>query len=83
MLSSVLNSERAVQVNIEIMRTFVRLREILASNAELTRRLDALDRSQFKLKMIFGSPRRATTLNSRAAVAGIYGWFRNTLILPR
>jgi hypothetical protein len=35
MLSSVLNSERAVKVNIEIMRTFVRLRQMLASNAEL------------------------------------------------
>jgi hypothetical protein len=35
MLSSVLHSKRAVQVNIEIMRTFVRLRKLLASNAEL------------------------------------------------
>jgi phage regulator Rha-like protein len=35
MLSSVLNSERAVKVKIEIMRTFVRLRQMLASNAEL------------------------------------------------
>jgi hypothetical protein len=43
MLSSVLNSERAIQVNIEIMRTFVRLREMLASNAELSRRLDELE----------------------------------------
>jgi hypothetical protein len=43
MLSSVLNSERAIQVNIEIMRTFVRLREPPASNAELTKRLDALE----------------------------------------
>jgi hypothetical protein len=39
MLSSVLNSERAIQVNIAIMRTFVRLRAILASNAELAKRL--------------------------------------------
>jgi len=45
MLSSVLRSDRAIQVNIHIMRTFVRLREILASNAELTRRLDALERT--------------------------------------
>lgn len=45
MLSSVLKTERAVRVNIEIMRTFVRLREILASNAELNRRLDALERT--------------------------------------
>ena len=39
MLSSVLKSESAVHVNIEIMRTFVRLRQMLASNAELARRL--------------------------------------------
>ena len=44
MLSSVLNSEQAVQVNIEIIRHFVRLREIAASNAHLTRQLDALER---------------------------------------
>lgn len=43
MLSSVLKSERAVHVNIEIMRTFVRLRETAPSNAELTKRLDALE----------------------------------------
>lgn len=52
MLSSVLNSVRAVQVNIEIMRAFVRLRQILASNAELSRRLDEFESKynrQFKL----------------------------------
>jgi len=43
MLSSVLNSERAIQVNIEIMRAFVKLRQMLASNAELSRRLDELE----------------------------------------
>lgn len=43
MLSSVLHSKRAVQVNIEIMRTFVRLRKLLASNAELAERLDQLE----------------------------------------
>ena len=43
MLSSVLHSRRAIQVNIEIMRTFVRLRRILASHADLARKLDALD----------------------------------------
>ncbi len=42
MLSSVLKSQRAVQVNIQIMRTFVRLREMLASNQKLVERLDAL-----------------------------------------
>jgi hypothetical protein len=52
MLSSVLRSPRAVQVNIEIMRAFVRLRRIIASNADLARRLDALEKkydSRFKV----------------------------------
>jgi hypothetical protein len=43
MLSSVLNSDRAIKVNIEIMRAFVRLRQILSSNKELSRRLDELE----------------------------------------
>jgi hypothetical protein len=43
MLSSVLKSERAIHVNIQIMRTFVRLREMLTSNAEFVRRLDDLE----------------------------------------
>lgn len=52
MLSSVLNSERAIKVNIEIMRTFVRLRRLLASHADLARKLDTLERkydAQFKV----------------------------------
>ena len=52
MLSSVLNSERAIKVNIEIMRAFVRLRRILASNVDLARKLDALEKkydAQFKV----------------------------------
>jgi hypothetical protein len=51
MLSSVLRSGRAVQVNIEIMRTFVRLRQMIASHADLARKLVALERkydAQFK-----------------------------------
>jgi hypothetical protein len=43
MLSSVLRSSRAVRVNIEIMRAFVRLRQMLASNADLLRKLEALE----------------------------------------
>jgi len=52
MLSSVLNSERAIKVNIEIMRAFVRLRRLLASHADLVRKLDTLERkydAQFKV----------------------------------
>ena len=44
MLSSVLRSKRAVQINIEIMRAFVRLREMLLSHKDLARKLDALER---------------------------------------
>ena len=52
MLSSVLNSERAVQVNIEIMRAFVRLRQILASHKDLAKKLEELEKkydAQFKV----------------------------------
>lgn len=52
MLSSVLNSERAIEVNIEIMRAFVRLRQMMAAHKDLERRLDALEErydSQFKV----------------------------------
>ncbi len=42
MLSSVLRSPRAVQVNIEIMRAFVRLRQMLQQNADLARKLALL-----------------------------------------
>jgi len=44
MLSSVLRSRRAAWVNVEIMRTFVRLRRMLASHANLRRRLDELEK---------------------------------------
>ena len=44
MLSSVLNSERAIQVNIAIMRAFVRLKAILSTHKELAHKLDELER---------------------------------------
>jgi hypothetical protein len=44
MLSSVLNSARAVQVNIAIMRAFVQMRELAVSNRELARKLDELEK---------------------------------------
>jgi len=52
MLSSVLNSPRAVQVNIQIMRTFAKLREIILQHKDLARRLDDLEKkydAQFKV----------------------------------
>lgn len=51
MLSSVLRSRRAVHVNIEIMRAFIRLRQMLASHADLARKLNTLEKkydAQFK-----------------------------------
>ena len=44
MLSSVLNSPQAIRVNIEIVRAFVRLREMISTNKELSRKLDELER---------------------------------------
>jgi hypothetical protein len=52
MLSSVLHSERAVQVNISIMRAFVQLREMISSNKGLARRFNELEKkydSQFRV----------------------------------
>ena len=52
MLSSVLKSRRAIRFNIEVMRTFVRLRQMLASDAQLARRLADLEKkydAQFKV----------------------------------
>ena len=52
MLSSVLNSDRAVQVNIEIMRAFVRLRQMLDAHKDLRRKLAELEKkydNQFKI----------------------------------
>jgi hypothetical protein len=58
MLSSVLRSPRAVEVNIEIMRAFVRLRRMLASNAELARKLDALEQKyDVQCKAVFDAIR--------------------------
>lgn len=62
MAANVLNSERAVQASVEVVRTFVRLRQMLASNAGLARKLDELERrydGQFKL--VFEAIRRLMT----------------------
>ena len=59
MLSTVLNSERAISVNIEIMRAFVRLRQILSSNKELSSRLDELEkRYDHQFKAVFDAIRQ-------------------------
>jgi hypothetical protein len=52
MLSSVLNSDRAIQVNIEIMRTFTKLRNILSEHKDLLKKLEAMEKNydrQFRI----------------------------------
>jgi hypothetical protein len=62
MLSSVLRSKRAIRVNIEIMRAFVGLRQILASNAQLARKLDALEKKyDAQFKVMFDAIRQLMT----------------------
>jgi hypothetical protein len=62
MLSGVLNSERAIQVNIAIMRTFVKLREMLSSNKELAHKLTLLEnrieKHDGEIKAIFNAIRQ-------------------------
>ena len=61
MLSSVLRSSRAVQVNVQIMRTFVRLRQMLSSNTGLSRKLDELEKKyDQKFKIVFDVLRALT-----------------------
>ena len=58
MLSSVLTGKRAAQVNIAVMRTFVRLREMLASHKDLARKLDELERKyDHQFKVVFDAIR--------------------------
>ena len=62
MLSSVLNSPQAIRVNIEIMRAFVRLRRMLATHADLARKLGALERKyDAQFKVVFDAIRELMT----------------------
>jgi len=62
MLSSVLRSKRAVLVNVEIVRTFVKLRRLLATHTELARKLAALENKYDKqFKLVFDAIREIMT----------------------
>ena len=62
MLSGVLRSKRAVQANIAIMRTFIRLRTMIASNKELAKRLNELERKyDAQFKVVFDAIRELMT----------------------
>lgn len=62
MLSTVLNSDRAIEVNIQIIRVFVKLREMLSSNKELAHKLmlieNRIEKHDGEIKAIFGAIRQ-------------------------
>ena len=59
MLSSVLRSERAIRVNIEVMRAFVKLRRLLTEHAALVRKIDAMEKKyDRRFKIVFDAIRR-------------------------
>ena len=73
MLSSVLRSKRAVQVNIEIMRAFVKLRELLSSHKDLEKRLNDLEKKYDKqFKVVFQAIRE---LMKTAHIQEPANWF--------
>ena len=54
MLSSVLNSDRAIKVNIQIMRTFTRLREMLMTHKDLKKKIEAMEEKyDYQFKIVF------------------------------
>ncbi|HOW51504.1 MAG TPA: ORF6N domain-containing protein [bacterium] len=66
MLSSVLNSPRAIQVNIQIMRTFAKLREMMVANRDLAWRLDQLeDKYDRQFSVVFDAIRGLMSLPSK------------------
>jgi len=77
MLSSVLKSQRAVQVNIQIMRTFVRWRQMFLSNETLIERLDELEENyDAKFRIVFSAIRQI--MNPRAVKRKAIG-FRSSV----
>lgn len=76
MLSSVLQSERAVLVNVEIMRAFVRLRNMLASNVELARKLALLEQKyDAQFKVVFDAIRELMTpVSAKQRSIGFAPW---------
>ena len=72
MLSGILNSDRAIEVNIMIMRAFLKLREMLASNKNSAKRLDDLERKSDAQFRVFLRPSgsswpRRSTIERRSA----------------
>ena len=79
MLSSVLNSERAVQINILVMRAFVRLRTLLTANKELAQHLDEVE-ARFTRQL---SKHDQKISSHEQAITGIFNTLRKLMDPPR
>ena len=81
MLSGILNSERAIAVNIEIMRAFVRLRQVLSQHVDLAKRIDTLEAQMNKhqgenehhFRIVFEAIRRLIDDEDKGLEAGKIG----------
>jgi hypothetical protein len=59
MLANILNSDRAAQTSVQVVRAFVRLRQMLTSNAELARKLEALEKKyDWQFRVVFDAIRQ-------------------------
>lgn len=68
MAANVLNSQRAIQASVQVVRTFIQLRQILASNTRLALKLDELEKKyDTQFKIVFAAIRRLMTPQSTPA----------------
>ena len=73
MLSGVLRSKRAIQVNIAIMRAFVRLRQILSAHKDLARKLNGLEKKyDAQFKVVFDAIRQLMSHPQKPKTCGIH-----------
>ncbi len=75
MLSSILNSKRAIEVNVQIIRTFVKLREMIISNKELRIRIEEMERKYDKrFKAVFDTLRSLVENNKKEEKIDVIGF---------
>ena len=75
MLSSVLNSQRAIQVNIQIMRAFTKLREMLLTHKDLKRKIEAMERKYDRqFKIVFDTMRKLLEPPKKSKIIKVIGF---------
>ena len=75
MLSSVLNSERAIQVNIQIMRAFIKIKEMALSYKELQKKIDAMEKkSDRQFKIVFDAMRKLLEPPKKSEIVKVIGF---------